>query len=124
MRIWRGDKRKVSDGTTPFYILVEKVPSDFQLVVELLDASAVTQTCTSIRAGIWNNGRFLPGPSHDTVVSGEIYYADVLMRLWPHEQVAFEFRDTTDGDELRGWAYGVLVKKGESYSDKDHWTGR
>jgi len=46
------------------------------------------------------------------------------MRLWPNEQVAFEFTGSVQGNELYAYAYGVLVKKGESYSDKDHWTGR
>lgn len=124
MRIWRADKRKVSDATTPYYILCEKVPSDFQLVLEQVAAMDVDTACTSIRVGIWNGGKFYPFISHDTVVADELYYAQVLVRLWPHEQLAFEFIDTGQDDELYGWAYGCLVKRGESYTEKGNWTGR
>jgi len=124
MRIWRADKRKVSDGTTPLYIRVEKIPGDFDLVLEQVAAMDATTACTSIRAGIWNNNRFIPFISEDTVVANELYYADVLIRLWENEQLAFEFIGTGQDDELKAYAFGCLVKRGESYSDKDHWTGR
>jgi len=124
MRIWRADKHEDSDGTTPFYILVEKVPFGFYLVLEQVAAMDVTTTCTSIRAGVWNHNRFIPFISHDTVVANELYYSDVTVRLRPPEQLAFEFIGTTQGDELKAYAFGCLVKREESYTVKGNWTGR
>jgi len=124
MRIWRCDKRKVSDATTPFYVLSEKVPHGFWLVVEQVAAKDVITACDSIRVGIWSQGKFFPVVSEDTVIADEIYYAAVTMRLKPPERVAFEFIGTESGNELYGWAYGVEVKYGESYIAPGHWTGR
>lgn len=123
MRVWRADKRKDSDATTPFYILAEKVPGNFWLVVEQVSAIDVDTACTSIRVGIMNNNRFLPVVSHDTVVANEVYYIETIMRLRPPEQLAFEFIGTVQGDELHGWAFGVLIKHDESYIQKERWTG-
>jgi len=124
MRIWRADKRKVSDATTPCYILVEKIPHGFWLVLEQVAAMDVDTACTSIRAGVWNSDRFIPFVSHDTVVANELYYADVTVRLRPPEQRAFEFIGTEDGDELKGYGFGTLVEADESYTTGDHYTGR
>jgi len=124
MRIWRADKHEVSDAPTPYYILVEKIPHGFYLVLEQVAAKNEDTACTSIRAGVWNHNRFIPFISEDTVVADELYYADVTVRLRPPEQLAFEFIGTGQGDDLYGWAYGILVKKGESYTEKGRWTGR
>jgi len=124
MRIWRADKREVSDGTTPYYIIVEKVPSGFYLVLEQVAAMDVDTACTSIRAGVWNHNRFIPFISHDTVVANELYYGDVTVRLRSPEQLAFEFIGTGQADELKAYAFGCLVKKEESYTVKGNWTGR
>jgi len=124
MRIWEADKRKVSDATTPYYIKCTKVPRACQLVVEQVAAMDVTTTCTSIRAGIWRRGKFWPFISEDTVVANELYYADVTIRLDPYEQLAFEFIGTEQADELYAWGYGIIVKEGESYTEKGRYTGR
>jgi len=124
MRVWRCDKRMASDGTSPFYILAEKVPNDFWLVVEEVSAIDVDTACTSIRVGVWNNNRFLPFVSHDTCVANEMYYKVVLVRLRSPEQLAFEFIGSHKADELHGWAFGVLVMHDESYIEDGKWTGR